>query len=57
MKIFITGSSGLLGSRIADIALGRGYDVYSGFNSHEPEFGKPVKFDLANLGNAVKSYW
>ena len=55
MKIFITGSNGLLGSRIAEIALERSYDVYSGFNSHELESGKPVKFDLANPDNAVKA--
>lgn len=48
MKIFITGGSGLLGSKIAEIAVDKGYEVYSGYHSHKPEFGEAVKFDLAN---------
>ncbi len=54
MKVFITGGSGLLGSKVAEIALERGYNVYSGFNSHKPEFGEPVKFDLADPNSIVK---
>lgn len=45
MRIFITGGSGLLESKVAEIALDKGYEVYSGYNSHKPEFGEPVKFD------------
>ncbi len=55
MRIFITGGSGLLGSKVAEIALERGYDVYSGYNSHEPEFGEPIKFNLANPDSVVKA--
>ena len=55
MKVFITGGSGLLGSKVAEIAFERGYDVYSGYNSHKPEFGEPVKFDLANPDSIVKA--
>ncbi len=46
MRIFITGGSGLLGSKIAEIAL-RNYEVYTGYCHNKPEFGEPVKFDLA----------
>jgi dTDP-4-dehydrorhamnose reductase len=46
MKIFITGGSGLLGSKIAEIAL-RNYEVYAGYCHNKPEFGMPLKFDLA----------
>ena len=46
MKIFITGGSGLLGSKIAEIALGK-YEVYAGYCHNKPELGEPVKFDLA----------
>jgi len=55
MRVFITGASGLLGSKVAEIALERGYEVYSGYNSHEPKFGEPVKFDLANPDSVVKA--
>lgn len=54
MKIFITGGSGLLGSKLAEIALEMGYEVYSGYSSHQPEFGEKVKFDLANAESVVK---
>ena len=58
MRIFVTGGSGLLGSKMAEIALERSYEVYSGFNTHTPEFGKPVKFDLADpdsVANVLKN--
>ncbi|RCV66087.1 dTDP-4-dehydrorhamnose reductase [Methanophagales archaeon] len=45
MKIFITGGSGLLGSKIAEIALEK-YEVYTGYCHNKPELGEPVKFDL-----------
>jgi len=47
MKVFITGGSGLLGSKIAEIALEKyGHEVYAGYCHNKPEFGEPVKFDL-----------
>ncbi len=46
MRIFITGGSGLLGSRLAEIALDEEYEVFSGFSHNRPEKGKPVKLDL-----------
>ncbi len=55
MGIFVTGGSGLLGSKVAEVALERGYEVYSGYNNHESVFGEPVKFDLANPDSVVKA--
>lgn len=46
MRIFITGGSGLLGSKIAEIALRGGYEVYAGYCHTEPGFGDPIKLDL-----------
>jgi dTDP-4-dehydrorhamnose reductase len=46
VKLFITGGSGLLGCKIAEIALKK-YEVYTGYCHNKPEFGEPVKFDLA----------
>ncbi len=49
MRILITGGSGLLGSKIAEIAMVRGDLIFSGYAHHEPEFGKGMKFDLLDL--------
>jgi dTDP-4-dehydrorhamnose reductase len=46
MKIFITGGSGLLGSKVAEIAQARGDEVFSGYAHNPPEYGRAVKFDL-----------
>jgi dTDP-4-dehydrorhamnose reductase len=47
MKIFITGGSGLLGSRLAEISQESGHDVISGYNHNAAKFGEPIKLDLA----------
>jgi dTDP-4-dehydrorhamnose reductase len=46
MKILITGGSGLLGSKIAEMAQSRGDEVFSGYAHNSPVFGRSVKFDL-----------
>jgi dTDP-4-dehydrorhamnose reductase len=46
MKIFITGGSGLLGSKVAEIAQARGDEVFSGYAHNLPEYGRAAKFDL-----------
>jgi dTDP-4-dehydrorhamnose reductase len=48
MRIFITGGSGLLGYRIAEIAVQQGYEVNSGYCHNKPLVGKAVKIDLSN---------
>ncbi len=53
MKLFITGGSGLLGSKIAEISLEKGYNVYSGYNKNKPEYGNPVRYDLSNPKSIV----
>ena len=40
MKIFITGGSGLLGSKVAEIAQARGDEVFSGYAHNLPEYGR-----------------
>jgi len=47
MRIFITGGSGLLGCKIAEIALEKEYKIYTGYCHNKPEFGELVKFELA----------
>lgn len=55
MRIFITGGSGLLGSRIAEITLER-HEVYAGYCHNKHRFGKAVKIDLrkADLDIRIK---
>ncbi len=55
MRIFITGGSGLLGYRLAEMAQERGYDIYSGYCHNKPESGNPVKFDLADADSIIKA--
>lgn len=47
MRIFITGGGGLLGSKLAEIALEEGHKVFSGYNRNLPANGVPVRLDLS----------
>jgi dTDP-4-dehydrorhamnose reductase len=49
MKILVTGASGLLGSKVAELAFSEGYEVYSAYNQHTTDYGSPVKMDLTDL--------
>lgn len=53
-KILVTGASGLLGSKLVDLALIRGYDVYSAYNDHFPSLGKPVKLNVTEISEVEK---
>ena len=48
MRILVTGASGLLGSKIAEVAVKKGEEVYSAYNTHKPEYGKPIRLDLTD---------
>lgn len=49
MKLLVTGASGLLGHKIAVLALDKGHEVYSTYKEHSIDQGTPMKLDLANL--------
>ncbi len=54
----MTGGSGLMGSKVAEIGLKKGYEVFSGYAHHLPEHGTAVKLDLtdsSSLAEAVKT--
>lgn len=53
MRIFITGGGGLLGSKLAEMALKEGHEVFSGYNHNLPGNGEPVKLDLAVNDNSI----
>ena len=48
MKLLITGASGLYGSKLAEIAVARNFDVYSCDVQELPVCGNFVKFDVSN---------
>jgi dTDP-4-dehydrorhamnose reductase len=57
MRILLTGSSGLLGSAIAELAIRGSHELYSAYNQHQPRSGIPLKLDLTDLsaiGRAVR---
>jgi dTDP-4-dehydrorhamnose reductase len=58
MRLLVTGGSGLMGSKVAEIGLKKGYEVFSGYAHHLPEHGTAVKLDLtdsSSLAEAVKT--
>jgi len=48
MRLLITGGSGLLGSKIATIAIQKGYETHSGYNKHQAPNGTSLKLDITN---------
>ena len=48
MRILITGASGLLGTKLSEIALNRNYEVYSAYNKHKAIHGRPIQLDVSN---------
>jgi dTDP-4-dehydrorhamnose reductase len=58
MKLLVTGGSGLMGSKVAELGLQEGYEVFSGYAHHRPTHGVAVKIDLrddSSVGEAVKA--
>ena len=49
MKLLITGASGLLGTKLCEIALRKNHEVYSVYSQHKPLYGTPVRLDILNL--------
>jgi dTDP-4-dehydrorhamnose reductase len=49
VKLLITGASGLLGTKLCEIALRRNHEVYSAYSQHRPLHGTPVKLNILDL--------
>ena len=49
MKLLITGASGLLGTKLCEIALRKNHEVYCAYSQHRPLYGTPVKLDILDL--------
>jgi len=48
LNLLITGASGLVGGRIAEHGDSRGDSVFSGYMTHHPPFGYPLKLDVTS---------
>jgi dTDP-4-dehydrorhamnose reductase len=55
MKLLVTGGSGLMGSKVAELGLKKGYEVFSGYAHHLPMHGAAVKIDLRNDSSVVEA--
>lgn len=55
MRIFVTGGCGLLGSKLSQIALEQGHEVFSGHNHNLPEKGTPATLDLTVDNSIIKA--
>lgn len=54
MKILVTGAGGLLGSRLTELAVSKGYDVYATYLNHLPPSGHVVKMDITDRHQVFK---
>jgi len=48
LRVLVTGSTGLLGSKLVESFTAKGHEVYSGYNKHKPRIGFPVKLDITD---------
>jgi dTDP-4-dehydrorhamnose reductase len=48
LKLLITGASGLYGSKLAEIATARSYEVHSGYSRDQPAYGTSIQFDVSD---------
>ena len=48
MKLLVTGASGLLGTRICQLAAKQNYEVFSAHSEHKPQFGVPIKLNITD---------
>jgi dTDP-4-dehydrorhamnose reductase len=56
MRILVTGASGLLGSKLVEILLRKGYAVYAGYNENKPKAGLPIKLDVSNEVDVERAF-
>jgi len=54
MKLLVTGASGLLGSKLCELAVGRKHEVYSAYSQHKPLHGIAIPLNVSD-GTSVES--
>lgn len=56
MRLLVTGSSGLYGSKLAALATERKYQVYSGYKRDQPASGIPLHFDVSDKNQVEETF-
>lgn len=56
MKLLVTGASGLFGSKLTEIALAKGIQVYAGYSKDQPSRGVPVVVDVSNKNQVEQAF-
>jgi dTDP-4-dehydrorhamnose reductase len=56
LRLLITGASGLYGSKLAELATARNYEVYSGYRRDQPAYGALTKFDVSDKNQVEKAF-
>jgi len=54
MRLLITGASGLLGSKLAELAVAQNHEVYSAYRRHKPIHGEPIRLDITDKNKVEK---
>ncbi len=56
MRILVTGASGLLGTKVCQLGICKGFEVYSGYKQHRPQKGIPLQLDLSQRNKIGKIF-
>jgi dTDP-4-dehydrorhamnose reductase len=56
LRLLVTGASGLLGTKICQLGICKGFEVYSGYWQHKPRKGIPLKLDLSQKNKMGKIF-
>ncbi len=55
LRILVTGASGLVGHRVARLALEKGHEVYCLYREHAVNIGVPLTLDITDGGRLLKT--
>jgi dTDP-4-dehydrorhamnose reductase len=56
LRILVTGASGLFGSKLAELATARNFDVYSVYSRDQPSCGTPLQFDVSSKNQVEEAF-
>ena len=56
MRLLITGASGLLGSKLCELATRKNHEVYSAYSQHKPLYGAPIQLDVSDKDAVEKIF-
>jgi dTDP-4-dehydrorhamnose reductase len=56
LKILVTGASGLLGTKLCQIALRKNHSVHAAYSQHKPSFGTPFELNILDQTALQQSF-